>query len=407
MENGTIGEARTRSLLLDRFWVLERSVDLEGADFIIMRRHTRRSLLDPVPPRLGFVQVKFFESDNTTAHIHEEYVISPDGKPRPEFFVIAHTGHEAEARMFFLPAEEIVRLFPLKDGDSGRSFALRGKDMLADANRAPSPNVVLDVIERALERADLGHNREFMLWALPSTRNDTQPLPERYAAPLPIENADLTGSFDDLKSAAEASIFRIDEVREPLVKIANSNDPLEAFSIAEELKLQHTGGHGTYISFDPGYDEESHRHWLAYSELHDFLVEKGLLLAVAELRRRFELKVSESLLSVIDDRDVCVTIEYGIQDLSVRDISVTRVEHVAEKGCQIEPLFRVVRVAVNQVQLVWHGPSHLRCWKHGAAERSITECRDCLIGYAKNGLAVVLEDIVRTNFPDAAFDYYF
>jgi hypothetical protein len=28
MENGTIGEARTRSILLDRFWVLERSVDI-------------------------------------------------------------------------------------------------------------------------------------------------------------------------------------------------------------------------------------------------------------------------------------------------------------------------------------------------------------------------------------------
>ena len=36
MENGTVGEARTRSFLIDRFWVLlERSVDTDGADFLI------------------------------------------------------------------------------------------------------------------------------------------------------------------------------------------------------------------------------------------------------------------------------------------------------------------------------------------------------------------------------------
>ena len=30
-QNGAVGEARTKALLLDRFWVLERSVDVEGA----------------------------------------------------------------------------------------------------------------------------------------------------------------------------------------------------------------------------------------------------------------------------------------------------------------------------------------------------------------------------------------
>jgi hypothetical protein len=34
-ENGVVGEARTRAFLVDRFWVLERSVDIEGADFLI------------------------------------------------------------------------------------------------------------------------------------------------------------------------------------------------------------------------------------------------------------------------------------------------------------------------------------------------------------------------------------
>ena len=44
MENGTIGETRTKAFLLDRFWVLERSVDIEGADFLIQRKIFRDEL---------------------------------------------------------------------------------------------------------------------------------------------------------------------------------------------------------------------------------------------------------------------------------------------------------------------------------------------------------------------------
>jgi hypothetical protein len=52
MQNGSIGEARARAFLLDRFWVLERSVDIDGADFIIQRRLTEKTLLDREAPRL-------------------------------------------------------------------------------------------------------------------------------------------------------------------------------------------------------------------------------------------------------------------------------------------------------------------------------------------------------------------
>ena len=31
MQNGALGEARTKAFLLDRFWILERSVDIHGA----------------------------------------------------------------------------------------------------------------------------------------------------------------------------------------------------------------------------------------------------------------------------------------------------------------------------------------------------------------------------------------
>ena len=65
MQNGTIGEARAKAFLIDRFWILERSVDIDGADFIIQRRITKSNILDRNPPRFGVVQVKFFDSEMT------------------------------------------------------------------------------------------------------------------------------------------------------------------------------------------------------------------------------------------------------------------------------------------------------------------------------------------------------
>jgi len=80
MQNGAIGEARTKSFLIDRFWILERSVDIEGADFIIQRRLSEKSLLDERAPRLGIVQAKFFKSDKTTQYVSVSYVLDNDEK---------------------------------------------------------------------------------------------------------------------------------------------------------------------------------------------------------------------------------------------------------------------------------------------------------------------------------------
>jgi len=74
MQNGSIGEARTQAFLIDRFWVLERSVDIDGADFIIHRRITSANLLDKRPPRFGVVYAKFFAGPKTSHHIYKQYL---------------------------------------------------------------------------------------------------------------------------------------------------------------------------------------------------------------------------------------------------------------------------------------------------------------------------------------------
>ena len=61
MENEGLGEARAKAFLMDRFWVLERSVDVEGTDYLVQRRLTAHNFIDRDPSRLGIVHVKFLK----------------------------------------------------------------------------------------------------------------------------------------------------------------------------------------------------------------------------------------------------------------------------------------------------------------------------------------------------------
>lgn len=93
-QNGSIGEIRTKSFLMDRFWVLERSVDIHGADFIIQRRLYEKNILDDQPTRFGVVQSKFSQDDRTNHNVKKEYILDKENKPRNEFFLIIHSGDE-------------------------------------------------------------------------------------------------------------------------------------------------------------------------------------------------------------------------------------------------------------------------------------------------------------------------
>ena len=91
MQNSAIEEARAKAFLLDRFWVLERSADIDGVDFIILRRITGKNILDRQALRFGVVQVKFFGTITTTHYVHKECVVDENGEPRDKFFPLAHT----------------------------------------------------------------------------------------------------------------------------------------------------------------------------------------------------------------------------------------------------------------------------------------------------------------------------
>ncbi|HHQ6539100.1 TPA: hypothetical protein ACSTJY_004512 [Serratia fonticola] len=105
MQNGAIGEARAKVFLLNRFWVLERSVDIDGADFIIQKLLSGKNILDSQASKLGVIQVKFFGTEATTHYIHKEYVVNEKHEPRIDFFLLCHSGEENDESTFLITSE--------------------------------------------------------------------------------------------------------------------------------------------------------------------------------------------------------------------------------------------------------------------------------------------------------------
>lgn len=166
MENGSIGEARTKELLIDRFWILERSVDVQGADFIIQRKLLERNLLDKTPPKFGIVQAKFIQNGNTSIYIDKDYVINPnDNSIRKEFFLFVHTGIEDKKEVFFLTGEDIVNKYKETTSGNKTKYYIPGNTILSDNSvKVNSISWVNDRIENLLLKSDFIKNRLFVNW---------------------------------------------------------------------------------------------------------------------------------------------------------------------------------------------------------------------------------------------------
>jgi hypothetical protein len=163
MENGGLGEARARAFLMERFWVLERSVDVEGADYLIQQRLTPTNFLDREPPRLGVVQVKFIQDGNTYIKVQKDYVTDRQGSPYGEFFLIVFTGREDDQRSFLLSSRDMLRDFE-EIHDYGKAvLRLRGAKLIDHSNyEITQSKHALDRIEHALKNADFLANRRFI-----------------------------------------------------------------------------------------------------------------------------------------------------------------------------------------------------------------------------------------------------
>jgi hypothetical protein len=276
MQNGTIGEARTRAFLIDRFWVLERSVDINGADFIIQRRITASNLLDESPPRFGIVQAKFFSSQDTSHYIQKQYLTDNDREIRKEFFVVCHTGTEDDTKSYLLTSQDLITDFEVTSGDKikipGRKLFQSSKYEILLKTQS------LDLMEQALILADFKKNRAFLSWFLPEVRFDPNHIDPIYKESIDNWWGDIPEGFIKLKKTAQKALYDLGDLHRDLTAIIQESDPEKALAIAEEIYRSFKGGHDLSLPLPNDlYDEELHAVVLHHKEKVTTLKNVGLL----------------------------------------------------------------------------------------------------------------------------------
>ena len=159
-QNAALGASLTECILLKSFWVLKRSVDIDGADFLIQHRDDVIGLPRRRPLALGLVQAKFFEL-GTQVRIARSYVEDQDG-PRPDFFAFLHTTDDlGETTTYFFPSEEIVRAWSITKCHSYFYFSIT-KDREFSKHRNRSQIEIAEIIASGLGRTK-EHQTRFML----------------------------------------------------------------------------------------------------------------------------------------------------------------------------------------------------------------------------------------------------
>jgi len=162
-ENGRSGESLTQSILLSRFWVLKRSADIDGADFLVQRQCDD---LEEVRRRaheiqiLGIVQSKYFEKSNQVK-VQKDYVLDKN-QPRKEFFCSLHThDEEGENVHYFFSAEDIVNEFEVSLCEKYYWFALTEERKYTNYKNQKN-RFILDKIESGMNQAEGNANKGFI-----------------------------------------------------------------------------------------------------------------------------------------------------------------------------------------------------------------------------------------------------
>lgn len=212
MENGSVGEARTRAFLIDRFWVLERSVNTDGADFLIQRRTTMQRFTDKVPPRVGVIQAKYFQDRRTTHHIPASYVVDDKNQPLEGFFALLHVGREDLGEMYLLSAKQIVDTLAISESRSPSSYVV-GAAALVDGFRVKSRRIALDEIEHSLKSQTYLQTVAFFdRLNIPFRQFGEEDIDFSWTLPLPNPVGEIPKMFFEQKEGLRKLVFDIEEV---------------------------------------------------------------------------------------------------------------------------------------------------------------------------------------------------
>ena len=218
VDNGSIGEARTKEFIIDRFWVLERSIDRDGADFLIQRKLTDISSIEP--PRFGIIQSKFRENIKKIIDIKEEYV-------NDSFFLFIHTGFEDNKKIYFLTSDDILE-FPCKDG----AYKLKILDKNYDYEVDSIENV-LNVIEDKILETEIEKNQDFAKKHFTGDDSKVRKIEETYELGL-LDSYKAIEDAKDIKEKAFKVMEKLLYYISPLKEIITEKNPLELLYLYDD-----------------------------------------------------------------------------------------------------------------------------------------------------------------------------
>lgn len=249
MEHGARGETRAKAFLLDRFWVLERSVDIHGADFLVQLKDSHTSTLDRANSRFGFIQAKYIQDERTAIVVPSAHVRDDNGSPHAEFFMVVSTGVEDTRRLFLLSAAEICDRFAEKGSPEKPTLRISGRDLLGHANfEVGSERVALDRIEHALRGASLLSNRRY-LRNLGALNVSLEQIDVDYASPLQNWWGDIPKAFYEQRVEARKVLFELEDAADAIDELLQATDPVVAGLIYDERLKGRVAANG-HISFD-------------------------------------------------------------------------------------------------------------------------------------------------------------
>lgn len=329
MEHGVLGEARARAFLMERFWVLSRSVDIDGADYLIQRRLTNETFLNREPPRLGVVQVKFIQDGDTYIRIPKSYLVDQDSTTYGEFFLLVCSGREDDKSMLLLSAAEVMKDFRETDIDGRISLVVKGSALLGNHNYTVlRQKSALDKIESALHTAKLSSNRQFLYRA---GYVDVQPDHIAHDWLLPIDNdwGDIGKAFFDAKKSLRHTMLEMEDVIDAISKILRSTNPSEAISVYEEEVKEYIGGGNNRDSLmfrcdgftDGDFEQTVRLHNEKLERLRDLKIENSYF----ALQGAFEAAVVDQLPPLVKHgaEAVRITISYSPDDLTASSVTVS------------------------------------------------------------------------------------
>lgn len=242
MEHGALGEARVRAILLERFWVLHRSVDVDGTDYLVQVRPRSLARFLDAPIQLVRIQAKFVEHDNAHVYVPRRYVLDGGGMPYPLFFLLLSTGRTEAQQLFVLDATEIARDFQVGSGNRANYFSIPAMKVFRSGRyEVASQTLMLDRIERAILEADRPTRSNFFGVVAPP---EIGTLDADYTIPLANWYGDFGDALREVKQGIRAAMYDMEDTLAVFRKILASGDPVEAEVLLDESAVRDFLDHG-------------------------------------------------------------------------------------------------------------------------------------------------------------------